>query len=83
MYKKKCLACGSSSTVNNGTRMGLQLYRCKDCGSLFRVGIRVSEEDLWRAYQLDKQTMEGLSRRYKTSVSTVKRTTRTAGCALR
>lgn len=73
MYKKKCMVCGSSSTVKNGTRKGVQLYRCKDCGSQFRAGIRVSEEDLWRVYQQDKQTMEGLSRRYKTSVSTVKR----------
>ena len=67
------MVCGSSRTVKNGTRKGVQLYRCKDCGSQFRAGSRVSEEDLWRAYQQDKQTVEGLSRRYKTSVSTVKR----------
>lgn len=67
------MVCGSFRTVKNGTRKGVQLYRCKDCGSQFRAGSRVSEEDLWRAYQQDKQTVEGLSRRYKTSVSTVKR----------
>lgn len=73
MYKKRCVACGSSVTVKNGTRKGVQLYRCKDCGYQFRAGIRVGEKELWQAYQHDKQTIEGLSRRYKTSASTVKR----------
>ena len=76
MYKKKCMVCGSSRTVKNGTRKGVQLYRCKDCGSQFRAGSRVSESELWQAYLRDKQTMEGLSHRYKTSVSTVKRVMR-------
>ena len=32
MNKKKCEVCGSSHTVKNGVRKGVQLYKCQDCG---------------------------------------------------
>ena len=73
MNKRKCEECGSSHTVKNGIRKGVQLYKCQDCGHQFRAGTGVSEDDLWTAYQDEKQTIKELSGRYKMSVATVKR----------
>ena len=73
MNKKKCEVCGSSHTVKNGVRKGVQLYKCQECGYQFRAGIETSEEDLWNAYQQEKQTIKELSARFGMSVATVKR----------
>ncbi|MBR6842696.1 MAG: hypothetical protein IKM77_10440 [Prevotella sp.] len=73
MNKRKCEVCGSSHTVKNGVRNGVQLYKCQDCGYQFRAGTDVSEEDLWEAYQQQKQTIKELSERFDMSVATVKR----------
>ena len=61
MNKKKCEVCGSSHTVKNGARKGVQLYKCQECGYQFRAGVVVSEEALWDAYQQEKQTIKELS----------------------
>jgi len=73
MNKKKCDVCGSSHTVKNGVRKGVQLYKCQDCGYQFRAGSEVSEAALWDAYQQEKQTVKELSERFGKSVSTIKR----------
>ena len=73
MNKRKCEVCGSSHTVKNGVRNGVQLYKCQDCGYQFRSGTAVSEDELWEAYQQQKQTIKELSERFGMSVSTVKR----------
>lgn len=73
MNKKKCEVCGSSHTVKNGVRKGVQLYKCQECGYQFRAGTETSEEDLWNAYQQEKQTIKELSARFGISVATVKR----------
>ena len=73
MNKRKCEVCGSSHTVKNGIRKGVQLYKCQDCGYQFRSGTAVSEDDLWDAYQQQKQTIKELSGRFGISVATVKR----------
>ena len=73
MNKRKCEACGSSHTVKNGVRKCVQLYKCQDCGYQFRAGTEVSQEDLWNAYQQEKQTIRELSVRYGMSVATIKR----------
>ena len=73
MNKRKCEACGSSHTAKNGVRKGVQLYKCQDCGYQFRAGTEVSEQDLWNAYQQEKQTVKELSVRYGMSVATIKR----------
>ncbi|MCR4920871.1 MAG: zf-TFIIB domain-containing protein, partial [Bacteroidaceae bacterium] len=31
MYKVKCPVCGSSHTMKNGKRKGVQLYVCREC----------------------------------------------------
>jgi hypothetical protein len=49
------------------------LYKCQDCGYQFRAGTAVSEDDLWEAYQQQKQTIKELSERFGMSVATVKR----------
>ena len=73
MFKMRCLVCGSTHTKKNGVRKGVQLYKCQDCGYQFRAGTGVSEDDLWTAYQDEKQTIKELSERYNVSVATVKR----------
>jgi len=73
MNKKKCELCGSSHTVKNGVRKGVQLYKCQDCGYQFRAGRLVDEDELWRVYQQEKQTIKELSSRFGMSVATVKR----------
>ena len=73
MNKKKCQVCGSSHTVKNGIRNGVQLYKCRDCGYQFRAGETVSEDELWNVYQQEKQTIKELSVRLGMSVATVKR----------
>ena len=73
MNKKKCQVCGSSHTVKNGIRNGVQLYKCRDCGYQFRAGETVSEDELWNVYQQEKQTIKELSVRFGMSVATVKR----------
>ena len=73
MNKRKCEVCGSSHTVKNGVRNGVQLYKCQGCGYQFRAGTAVSEDDLWEAYQQQKQTIKELSERFGMSVATVKR----------
>ena len=73
MNKKKCAVCGSSHTVKNGIRKGIQLYKCQECGYQFRAGVEVGESDLWNAYQQEKQTIKELSERFGKSVATIKR----------
>ncbi|MUP49144.1 hypothetical protein C3L57_08105, partial [Veillonellaceae bacterium M2-8] len=60
MNKKKCPVCKSKHTVKNGVRHGKQLYLCKDCHTQFRSGSNVSEDELWRVYQQEKQTISEL-----------------------
>lgn len=73
MFKMRCLVCGSTHTKKNGTRKGVQLYKCQDCSYQFRAGVAVNEDVLWNAYQQGKQTIKELSVRFGTSVSTIKR----------
>ena len=73
MNKKKCEVCGSSHTVKNGLRKGVQLYKCQDCGYQFRAGVEVSEDDLWDAYQQGKQTIKEFSERFGKSIAPIKR----------
>ena len=69
----RCQVCGSTHTKKNGVRNGAQLYKCQNCGYQFRARKEISEEDLWYAYQQEKQTIKELSERFGMSVATVKR----------
>ena len=73
MFKMRCQVCGSTHTKKNGVRKGVQLYKCQDCDYQFRAGTEVSEQDLWNAYQQEKQTVKELSVRFGMSVATIKR----------
>ena len=73
MNKKECPVCKVKHTIKYGLRKGVQLYKCKDCGYQFRAGNEVSDDDLWDAYQHEKQTIAELSSRFGKSVSTIKR----------
>lgn len=56
MNKKRCPHCSSPITKRNGTRNGVQLYKCQVCGRQFRAGDKLSDERLWSLYQDKKQT---------------------------
>ena len=73
MNKKECPVCRSKHTIKYGVRKGVQLYKCQACGYQFHAGREVSGDELWNAYQQEKQTIEELSKRFGKSVSTVKR----------
>ena len=73
MNKKKSPVCKGKHTIKYGVRKGVQLYLCKDCGYQFRAGLDVNENELWNAYQQEKQTIKELSVRFGKSVSTIKR----------
>lgn len=73
MFKMRCHVCGSTHTKKNGTRKGVQLYKCQDCCCQFRARVEVSENVLWNAYQQEKQTIKELSVRFGMSISSIKR----------
>ena len=73
MFKIRGRVCGNTLTKKNGVRKGVQLYKCQNCGYQFRSGFQVSDDELWTAYQQQKQTIKELSLRFKISISTVKR----------
>lgn len=73
MNKKKCPVCKGKHTIKYGVRKGVQLYLCKDCSYQFRAGLEINDNELWDAYQQEKQTIKELSVRFGKSVSTIKR----------
>ena len=73
MNKKKCPYCQSPITKRNGTRNGVQLYKCQACGRQFRAGEKLSDERLWYLYQERKQTIAEIANDYGVSDSTIKR----------
>lgn len=73
MYKVKCPVCGSSHTMKNGRRKGIQLYVCRECRYQFRNRREVSPDELWASYQDGKQTVAELSLAHGVSASTIKR----------
>ena len=73
MYNIKCPVCGSSHTMKNGKRKGVQLYVCRKCQYQFRNSRDVDLSDLWSAYQEGKQTISELAVAHGMSPSTIKR----------
>lgn len=73
MHKSKCPVCGSSHTVKNGKRKGVQMYKCADCGYQFRNSSLPNDMHLWKLYQENKQTIKELSEHFGVSESTIKR----------
>ena len=73
MYNVKCPVCGSSHTMKNGKRKGVQLYVCRECRYQFRNSKDVSVSELWSAYQNGKQTVSELAVAHGVSQSTIKR----------
>ena len=73
MYKVKCPVCGSSHTMKNGKRKGIQLYVCRECRYQFRNSQELSVEQLWNSYQDGKQTVQELAEAHGVSPSTIKR----------
>ena len=57
MNKKKCPLCGAVKTKKNGTRKGVQLYKCLICRHQFRSGVPLPATEMWNAYQNGKQTI--------------------------
>ena len=73
MYKVKCPVCGSSHTMKNGKRKGVQLYVCRECRYQFRNSHEVALSSLWSSYQDGKQTVSELAAAHGVSPSTIKR----------
>ena len=73
MYITKCPVCGSSHTIKNGRRKGVQMYACRACGYQFRNSKTVSNDEIWNAYMANKQTVSQLSASLGVSPSTIKR----------
>ena len=73
MNKSKCPTCGSSHTMKNSVRNGIQTYKCRECGCQFRNSRLPADTELWSLYQCKKQTVSELSSMFKTSESTIKR----------
>ena len=73
MNKKKCPLCGAVKTKKNGTRKGVQLYKCLVCRHQFRSGVPLPAMEMWTAYQNGKQTVRQLSEQTHLSTSSVKR----------
>ena len=73
MHRSKCPACGSNHSVKNGTRKGIQLYKCADCGYQFRNNNLHDDLKLWSLYQDRKQTVAELTAQFHCSESTIKR----------
>ena len=59
--------------MRNGTRDGVQLYKCMACGRQFRGKVYLSQRTLWHDYLEGKQTMSELAASNGVSRSTVKR----------
>lgn len=73
MYITKCPVCGSSHTIKNGKRKGVQMYACRACGSQFRNSKTISKDEIWESYLRNKQTVSQLSVLLGVSPSTIKR----------
>lgn len=73
MHKSKCPICGSTHSVKNGKRKGIQLYKCADCGYQFRNSKLPDDFTIWKLYQENKQTVSELASSIGCSESTVKR----------
>ena len=46
MNKKKCPLCGAVKTKKNGTRKGVQLYKCLVCQHQFRSGVPLPQTEM-------------------------------------
>ncbi len=73
MNKKACPKCRSTNTKKNGTRNGVQLYKCLACKHQFRGGKLEHSSDLWDTYQNHKQTIQQLAELRSISTSSIKR----------
>ena len=80
MNKKKCPLCGAIQTKKNGTRKGVQLYKCLVCRHQFRGGIPLPKTEMWNAYQNGKQTIRQLEEQNHLSTSSIKRRLRKIEC---
>ncbi len=80
MNKKKCPLYGAVKTKKNGTRKGVQLYKCLVCRHQFRSGIPSPATEMWNAYQNGKQTICQIAEQTHLSTSSIKRRLRKIEC---
>ena len=69
--------------MRNGTRDGVQLYKCMVCGRQFRGKVYLDKQTLWKSYLEGKQTMNELAAAHGVSRSTVKRLLRNVSISWR
>lgn len=80
MNKKKCPLCGAVKTKKNGTRKGVQLYKCLICQHQFRSSVPLSTTEMWNAYQNGKQTICQIAEQTHLSTSSIKHRLRKIEC---
>ncbi len=82
MNKKKCPLYGAVKTKKNGTRKGVQLYKCLICQYQFRSSVLLSTTEMWNAYQNGKQTICQIAEQTHLSTSSIKHRLRKIECIL-
>ena len=80
MNKKKCPLCGAVKTKKNGTRKGVQLYKCLVCRHQFRSGVPSPATEMWNVYQNGKQTICQIAEQTHLSTSSIKHRLRKIEC---
>lgn len=74
MAYKKCPKCFSNQTKKNGTKKGIQRYKCKRCNTIFQ-SIKKREnfrKKLWQDYVKGNQTYNQLAKKHKVTTKTIK-----------
>lgn len=74
-WLKKCPKCNSNKTKRNGRSDGVQIYKCRECGTKFRNNRRTRTsltKQFWKEYVFNKQTLRELKENYFLDKRTIK-----------
>ncbi len=76
-YKKRCWACGFTSSIKWGKQAGKQRYKCKNCGILFtgsNNGVKKSNQFIWfKKWVIERWTLIQLAKSSGYSVRSLNR----------
>ena len=75
--KKRCWACGFTTSIKWGKQAGKQRYKCKNCGILFTAtndGVTASNRFIWfEMWVVQRYTLKHLSKESGYSIRTLNR----------
>lgn len=76
-YKKRCWACGFTSSIKWGKQAGKQRYKCKNCGILFtgsNDGVKKANQFIWfKKWVIERWTLNQLANSSGYSVRSLNR----------